>query len=227
MRRVILWAALLVLTPAGCSHNTQTHPNDSNAEKPGVASQGHADGGAGVVEPGAAQTAVDPTAVTPPKPPDKVKIFVRTVPAKVPGKVWVSWGKKKLGFVPLTIERPRDSGPVDLILRAKDYFPVHARAYTVKNDVLSVKLTKLTDKMTLFGAKQEIPEPDAIDPLSPATAGNATPPATPGSRSTPPAARPRWPRWCPCRRRVARCRPRRRRGSSRCSSRSRRTRARA
>jgi hypothetical protein len=36
---------------------------------------------------------------------------------------------------------------------------VHTRAYTFRNDTLWVKLTKLDDRMTLFGAKRDVNEP--------------------------------------------------------------------
>ncbi|MEO6952898.1 MAG: hypothetical protein ABI321_13920 [Polyangia bacterium] len=105
----------------------------------------------------------DPTAVTAPRPPSKIKIFVRTSPTKM----FVHWGKKNLGLTPLTVERPRDSGPVDLVLRGTGFFPMHTRAYTVKNDTISVKMVKLADRMTVFGAKAEVPvTPDPLDPTA-------------------------------------------------------------
>ena len=102
-------------------------------------------------------------------------------------KVLVFWGRKKLGEPPVTLERPRDSGPVDLVVRAEGFFPVHTRAYTFHNDVLYVKLTKLDDRMTLFGAKRDLNEPPpggvpdggAPLPSSPTAAPTTTtPPAT-------------------------------------------------
>ncbi len=91
------------------------------------------------------------------------------------------WGKKKLGETPVTLERPRDSGPVDLVVRADGYFPVHTRAYTFRNDVVYVKLTKLDDRMTLFGAKKDLNEPP------PGTAPDGTVPPT-GMGTAPPTA---------------------------------------
>ena len=92
------------------------------------------------------------TAVAAPKPrPPKIKIVIRSNPPKAN----VFWGKKPLGPTPVTLERPRDSGPVDLIVRADGYFPLHTRAYTFRNDGVWVKLTKLEERMNLFGAKHE------------------------------------------------------------------------
>ena len=92
--------------------------------------------------------------------------------------MWVYWGKKKLGMTPLNFDRPRDSGPVDLVLRAQGYLPVHTRAYTVKNELIGIKMVKLADRMTVYGAKQEIVD-DAPD-------GGVAPPPT----TTPPVAPP-------------------------------------
>src|SRR5690606_16188077 len=55
-----------------------------------------------------------------------VKLTFSTYP---PRQASVSWGAKRLGFIdrgrPLVVERPRDSGPLDVIIRAQGYIPVH------------------------------------------------------------------------------------------------------
>ncbi|MSP61381.1 MAG: PEGA domain-containing protein [Myxococcales bacterium] len=122
-----------------------------------------------------------PSAVlpVPKRPPPKVRLAVRSTPSKAS----VTWGKKALGLTPLMIERPQDSGPVDLVVRANGYFPVHVRAYSFRNDVLAVKLTRLSERMTLFGAKKELAPVEGIDPLAPPP---PSPPAAPPSTSPPP-----------------------------------------
>jgi hypothetical protein len=110
------------------------------------------DGGVVVVSP--APAAAAPVIPVKPKP-SKIKITIKSIPPKA----LVFWGKKKFGPTPVQIDRPRDSGPMDFTVRSEGYFPVHTRAYSFRNEVLYVKLTKLADKMTLFGAKQEIVEP--------------------------------------------------------------------
>ena len=103
-----------------------------------------------------------------PKEQTTVKIMIRVIPARPKSKVF--WGKKLMGETPLDIVRPRDSGPVDLVVKNDGFFNVHTRAYTYKNDILYVKLTKLADKMKLLGAKQEIPPegtPDGGVPPAP------------------------------------------------------------
>lgn len=109
---------------------------------------------------------------------DTVHIYLQTVP---PRKAQVKWGAKNLGLIPtprpLVIERPRDSGPLDLVIRASGYLPVHTRAYTFSDSRVSVKLTPPTEKNKLFGYKQEpTANPDGGPP--PAPTATAAPAAT-------------------------------------------------
>jgi len=94
-----------------------------------------------------------------------VKLVVRTFPGR---KGVVMWGGKRLGFVdrnmPLVIERPRDSGPLDLVIRVTDYVPVHTRAYTFSDANIDVKITPLDKKDTIYGYKEPLP-PDAGVPF--------------------------------------------------------------
>lgn len=125
-------------------------------------------------------------AVTGEKKTETVRISIQTVP---PRKALVKWGRKSLGVVPaprpLVIERPRDSGPLDLVLRASGYLPVHTRVYTFNDSRVLVRLTPPEEKNKLFGYREEpAPTPDAGAPV-PATPG-ATPPA-PAETAAPPA----------------------------------------
>ena len=122
---------------------------------------------------------VEPAAEeTTPAKPDTVRILIQTVP---PRKASVRWGGKSLGTIPaprpLVVERPRDSGPLDLVIRAAGYLPVHTRAYTFNDSRVAVKLTSPAEKNKLFGYRQELPpNPDggAPDALPPA-GGNPVP----------------------------------------------------
>jgi hypothetical protein len=110
---------------------------------------------------------------------DTVHIYVQTVP---PRKAQVKWGAKNLGIIPtprpLTIERPRDSGPLDLVIRASGYLPVHTRAYTFSDSRVAVKLTPPAEKNKLFGYKQEPAQnPDGGPP--PAATAAPAPPSAP------------------------------------------------
>jgi hypothetical protein len=98
-------------------------------------------------------------------PSPNVKLVVRTFPGK---KGVVMWGSKRLGFIdrnmPLVIERPRDSGPLDLVIRVQDFVPVHTRAYTFSDANIDVKITPLDKKDTIYGYKEPLP-PDAGVPF--------------------------------------------------------------
>jgi hypothetical protein len=94
---------------------------------------------------------------------DKVKVVIQTIP---PEKATVFWGKKSIGLIrgknkPLILERPRDSGPMDVVIRAQGFVPVHTRAYTFSDFKLYVKLTPLEEKKTLFGYKEALPDAGA------------------------------------------------------------------
>jgi hypothetical protein len=126
-----------------------------------------------------------------------VKITIITVPSQK--GVWVFWGKKRLGAIaphqPLILQRPRDSGPLDLIIKGDGFVPVQTRAYTFGDSKLAVKLTPLDQKNTLLGYREEVPpEPDAGVPpqtgAAPPPNGAAPPPGVaappPGVAAPPP-----------------------------------------
>ena len=96
---------------------------------------------------------------------DKVSITLQTVP---PRKAVVIWGSKVLGVIPvprpLVVVRPRDSGPLDLVVRAAGFLPVHTRAYTFSDSRVAIKLTPVSEKNTLFGYRAEVPPEGAISP---------------------------------------------------------------
>ena len=127
-------------------------------------------GAAGKSKPGAGQATASGTAPGgEAAASDVVHISIQTVP---PRKAWVKWGRKSLGVVPaprpLVIERARDSGPMDLVIRATGFLPVHTRAYTFTDSRVLVKLTPPAEKSKLFGYKQEAaPNPDGGPPPPP------------------------------------------------------------
>jgi hypothetical protein len=103
----------------------------------------------------------EPASATPPVPSAKVKIVFKVVP---PTNATVTWGKKRLGLIkpraPLIIERPRDSGPLDVVVRADGCLPVHTRAYTFTDSTVAVKVTPPDKKNTLFGFREAPPDED-------------------------------------------------------------------
>lgn len=90
---------------------------------------------------------LQPTAV-----PTTATIVFSTTPA---ARATVTWGKKRLGLIapgqPLVVVRPRDSGPLDVVVRAENYLPVYTRAHTFSDSKVLVKLTSPEATNTLLG----------------------------------------------------------------------------
>src|SRR5262245_45139449 len=110
-----------------------------------------------------------PAAPAAPKPPSpNVRIVFTVLPSTK--KATVQWGKKKLGVIapkaPLIIQRPRDSGPLDVVVRAEGCVPVQTRAYTFEDSKVAVKVTPNDQKNTLLGYREEMPAGDGGVPSS-------------------------------------------------------------
>lgn len=106
-----------------------------------------------------------------------VRIVFKVVP---PNIATVTWGNKRLGIIkpkaPVIIERPRDSGPMDVVFKSNGYVTVHTRVYTFTNSTLAVRLTPLDKKNTIYGFREEAaPEADGGVPDSGAGAGIGAP----------------------------------------------------
>lgn len=98
---------------------------------------------------------------TPPAPVEPVKTTATIVFSVSPSvTATVSWGKKRLGIIkpgaPLYVVRPRDSGPLDVTVKADGYLPVQTRAYTFNDQKMFVKLTKPEESKTLLGYRVPI-----------------------------------------------------------------------
>jgi len=95
--------------------------------------------------------------VTPKPPSATVRIVFTVIPSSK--KATVSWGKKKLGAIaphaPLIVQRRRDSGPLDVIVRADGCVPVQTRAYTFEDSKVAVHVTPNDQKNTLLGYREE------------------------------------------------------------------------
>jgi hypothetical protein len=117
-----------------------------------------------------------------PAPVEPVKTTATVVFTVTPGDVQatVSWGKKRLGVIkprfPLVVTRPRDSGPLDVVVTAQGYLPVQTRAYTFSDSKMLVKLTKPEESNTLLGYRVPI---EAGIPLTVGLADAGTPPPPP------------------------------------------------
>jgi hypothetical protein len=97
-----------------------------------------------------------------------VRIVFTVLPSSK--KATVQWGKKRLGVIgpqaPLIVQRPRDSGPLDVIVRAEGCLPVQTRAYTFEDSKVAVKVTPIDQKNTLHGYREEVPGADGGVPAS-------------------------------------------------------------
>ena len=111
--------------------------------------------------------------------PTTVRITFATEP---PPNALVTWGKTSLGRITtraeLVVIRPRDSGPLDVVVRAAGFLPVQTRAHTFADTRVSVKLTRPTETATLLGYRVPIDAgaPIAVDPAAAPHDPNATPP---------------------------------------------------
>jgi hypothetical protein len=66
-------------------------------------------------------------------------------------KAHVFWGRKDLGVAPLQIERPRGSGPLDLVIVAEGALPLHTRVFTDRDNSLAVRLYAESEAPGLLG----------------------------------------------------------------------------
>jgi len=104
-----------------------------------------------------------PADVAAPAAPKAQSATVRIVFTVLPStkKAMVFWGKKKLGPIaphqPLIVQRPRDSGPLDVVVKSDGCVPVQTRAYTFADNKIAVKLTPVEEKNTLLGYREELP----------------------------------------------------------------------
>lgn len=102
--------------------------------------------------PGALPAAGAPAPPKPPQDPNRARITFSTIPMT---NAKVVWGKQTLGMITpkaaLTIVRPRDTGPLDVMVYAPGYLPVQTRAHTFEDSQIIVKLTTPENKQTLWG----------------------------------------------------------------------------
>ena len=147
----------LLSASAGSPAAVEPASNNPPAEGEPAAAGGAA---ADVTRSAGAAARVDAGAPSP-----NVRIVVKTYP---PRRASVMWGNQRLGYAdrgnPLVIERPRDSGPLDLVIRAPGFVPVHTRAYTFDDVVVDVRITPNDKKDTLYGYRQPLPPEDAGAP---------------------------------------------------------------
>jgi hypothetical protein len=112
-----------------------------------------------------------------------VTVVINTSP---PSTANVYWGRKLLGKItparPLVLTRPRDSGPLDISVRALGFLTVVTRAHTFSDNRVIVKLTLPENASTLLGYKA--PQPVTESPEQ-AAAMNALAPTDPNAPASP------------------------------------------
>ena len=90
---------------------------------------------------------------------DRVKIKI-SVDAH--WKAHVFWGRKDFGIAPLEIQRPRGSGPLDLLITADGALPLHTRVFTDRDGALAVRLYAESDAPGLLGYSRSFSLPTSM-----------------------------------------------------------------
>jgi hypothetical protein len=95
-------------------------------------------------------------------------------------KAHVFWGRKELGVAPLEVTRPRGSGPMDLLVIADGYLPLHTRVFTDRNETLALRVFDRAEAARLpgYSAAESSPE-------SSKTTGKMTGKSKPGTTTKP------------------------------------------
>jgi hypothetical protein len=71
----------------------------------------------------------------------------------------VFWGRKDLGVAPLEVQRPRNSGPLELLVLAPNCLPLHTRVFTDRDDKLWLRLYTKDEAPQVLGYRFEPPAP--------------------------------------------------------------------
>ena len=84
-----------------------------------------------------------------------IEITLKTSP-RVRASVY--HGKELLGTTPLRLVWPKDTGSLDIKLKASGYLTVNSRLYTHRNDRVTVNMFKVDQAHLLFGYKKKVKE---------------------------------------------------------------------
>jgi hypothetical protein len=84
-----------------------------------------------------------------------------TLSISPPVKAVVMWGSKQLARVApdnptVELQRPRNTGPLDLDIRAEGFLPHHTRLYSDRNDKVSVRLVRQAEAAGLLGYRSSV-----------------------------------------------------------------------
>ncbi len=70
----------------------------------------------------------------------------------------VFWGLKNLGPIgpkPVEVDRIRNSGPMDIVVKAEGYMPFHTRLYTDRDDKVAVHLLRPSEAPAMPGYRRD------------------------------------------------------------------------
>jgi len=98
-----------------------------------------------------------------------VQITLKTKPRV---RAVVYHGKEELGVTPLQLTWAKDTGPIDIKLKASGYLTVNSRLYTHRNDHVTVNMFKTDEAHLLFGYKKKVKSKNE----EPAAEGDKSPP---------------------------------------------------
>jgi hypothetical protein len=84
-----------------------------------------------------------------------------TLSISPPVKASVMWGSKQLARIApdnptVELQRPRNTGPLDLEIRAEGFLPHHTRLYSDRNDKVSVRLVRPAEASNLLGYRSSV-----------------------------------------------------------------------
>ena len=91
----------------------------------------------------------------------------------------VFWGRKLLGVAPLQFQRPRRSGPVELVIQSGGFLDYHTRMFTDRDESLVVRMVLISEQNTLLGYRQT---PDGGAPPLTGSPDAGVAPASPSVR---------------------------------------------
>ena len=89
-----------------------------------------------------------------------IEITLKTSP-RVRASVY--HGKELLGTTPLRLVWPKDTGSLDIKIKASGYLTVNSRLYTHRNDRVTVNMFKVDQAHLLFGYKKKVKEETESD----------------------------------------------------------------
>jgi len=176
--RVAVTAGLLSAALSACAPHL-SHTDGNGPDGSGVGGSPIA-GAVGAPDAGVASARKNarklpaPAARVPAEPGPPVEMVTIHVLADPPQRARVVWGAKDFGLAPLDIHRPRGSGPLDLMLSAPGFLTLHTRAFTDRDNTLSVHLVPESEASRFPGYQSPAPTVKGkAAPTSPSRHGGA------------------------------------------------------